>query len=449
MSEREVTVLIDRLAAGTPDLDVSVPRVVGAGRRRVRRRRALSSGMTLATLVLAVAVWVGLGQPGGVPGTQQLAPAGSWQVEEPSPVELPEGLAEVGGVRPLTLSRAPGSSSATFVVDGVEETARGRPLGTGVEVYAGVRGTLVVWEAGARGEVRPEPGHAHGTAEVTVAGERLTVWATDDAGYEPEDLLLHDGRSIRSAAGSRVDTQVLHDGRVEVTAFGVPGLDLAGYLDGSGLYDVDTLTVSSVDRPWWRGGGYDLATVTRLPAQAVFAREVLRDGDEVVRASEPRLTSIVGEWSMVLFVSDWGGGGPETQDLVYEVEWSSDGLTWHDRSALPSRPAPEDGRVGPGGEVSLLGETYRVAVDAHGWPELLEEDGDVFLTVSGADGPPTGDQGGIVMWRAHWWPWSDRHEVHFALDGQPVLGPDLEGQDAVTVTGPAGEIGLVAVPAGS
>lgn len=449
MSERDVTALLDRLAAGTPVMDVSVPDVVGAGRLRVRRRRALSSGMTLASLVLLVAVWVGLGQGGGVVGTQQLVPAGAWQVDGPSPVELPEGLAEVGGVRPLTLSRGPDGSAASFEVDGVEETAEGRTLGPGVEVYAGVRGTLVVWQAEARGEVRPVPEGGSGTAEARVDGERLTVWATTAAGFEPDDVLFHDEHSVRSARGAAVDTQVLRDGRVEVTAFAVPALDLAGYLDGQDLHDVDTLTVSSVDRPWWRGGGYDLATVTRLPREAVFAREVLRDGAGTVRSSGARPTALVGDRSMVLFVSDWAGGGEESQDLVYDVEWSTDGLTWHDRADIPDPHPAAEGTVGPGGEVTLLGETYRVALDAHGWPELLEADGTVFLRVSDAEGPPSGHAGGTVVWRDHWWPWSDRNEVRFALDDEPVLVPGEHGRDAVTVTGPAGEIGLAAVPDGS
>ncbi|GAA1175301.1 MULTISPECIES: hypothetical protein [Ornithinimicrobium] len=105
--------------------------------------------------------------------------------------------------------------------------------------------------------------------------------------------------------------------------------------------------------------------------------------------------------------------------------------------------------VGPGGSVVLLGETYEVSTDAHGWPQLLDEDGSVFLTVSDADGPPAGDGGGVVMWRDHWWPWSDRTEIYFAVDGQPTLAPDVEGQDAVTISGPAGVVGLVAVPPGS
>ncbi|AXH97283.1 hypothetical protein [Ornithinimicrobium avium] len=453
MSDRDVTALLDRMASATPPMDVSVPEVVTTARRRVRRRRVLSSGMTLASLVLLVAAWVGMGQGGdGLRWTQQVSPAGSWEVDEPSPVELPDGLALVGDVQPLTLSRGPGGSEASFRVDGLEETAEGRTLADGVEVYRGVRGTLVVWQArpGVHGQLHPVPAVTRGWAEVTVAGERLALVAIDDAGYEPEDVLFFDEHSLWTAKGAAVETEHLRDGRVEVTVYGIPELDVSGYTDGASLYDVDTLTVSSVDRPWWRGGGYDLATVARLPRQAVFAREVLVDGSEVVRASEPRLTSLVGGWSMVLFVSDWAGGGPESQDLVYTVEWSTDGETWHEQSPAQTRaPTPTQGRVGPGGEVTLLGTTYRVALDSHGWPELLEADGTVFLRVSDDEGPPAGDGSGMVMWRAHWWPWSDRDVVHFRLDGQPELVPGEEGRDRVTVTGPAGEVGLVAVPAGS
>lgn len=110
--------------------------------------------------------------------------------------------------------------------------------------------------------------------------------------------------------------------------------------------------------------------------------------------------------------------------------------------------------VGEGGHVTLLGDTYEVTVDEHGWPMLLEEDGSVFLRVSDVDGPPRGSEGGgVIMWREHWWPWSDRHQVHFSYsldpDSPPGPGPGVSGQDAVTITGPAGEVHLLAVPAGS
>lgn len=125
----------------------------------------------------------------------------------------------------------------------------------------------------------------------------------------------------------------------------------------------------------------------------------------------------------------------------------------------PAATAPEEtappvvrGPVGEGGTVTLLGEDYRVALDPYGWPQLLEADGTVFLSVSDDDGPPGGSEGGgNIVWREHWWsPWSDHHEVYFAYShsGRPTL-PPVRGQDHVTITGPAGEVRLMAVPAGS
>ena len=443
MSDRDVTALLDRMAAATPAMDVSLPEVVSTGRRRIRHRRAVSSGMALASLVLVVAVWLGVGPDGGgVLGTQPIAPAGSWQVDEPSTVELPDGLQLVGNVRPLTLSRGPGGSAATFVVDGIEETVAGRTSGEGVEVYAGVRVTAVVWEAGTQALVWPAPQASLGRTDVVVAGERLSLWVTDAAGYEPADVLLYDDDTLRTAEGAQVETAQLADGRVDVTAYDIPSLDVSGYLDGASLYEVDTLTVASVDRPWWRGGGFDLTTVARLPREAVFAREVLRDGSEVLRASEPQVTALVGDWSMALFVSEWAGGGPEAQDLSYEIEWSTDGETWQEQPTdLTRAPTGSSAtRVGPGEGLEILGGTYRVATDAHGWPRLVGEDGTTFLAGGDEAGTaPSAGSGGSVMWREHWWPWSDRHRVDFTV--QEV--------GEITLIGPSGQIGLDIVPAGT
>lgn len=135
------------------------------------------------------------------------------------------------------------------------------------------------------------------------------------------------------------------------------------------------------------------------------------------------------------------------------------GLVGSPSGVQPAATAPEAtdppaarGPVGEGEQVTLLGERYEVAVDRYGWPQLLEADGTVFITVSEPDGPPAGDSGGgVAMWREHWWwPWSDHHEVHFAYshDGRPSL-PAVGGRERVTITGPEGEVLVVAVPAGS
>jgi hypothetical protein len=265
---------------------------------------------------------------------------------------------------------------------------------------------------------------------------------TDVAGYRPRDVLLHDGEDLRTATGASVSTGRMRDGRVEVTAFEVPELGLSGYLDGTALHEVDTLTVAGVDRPWWRGGGSELITVARLPREAVLAREVLRDvpAGEPVEVSETRPTVLVGSSSMVLFVSDRAPGGRESVGLVDDIEWSTDGQTWH---AQPTdlgggRPdATPDGagdRFGPGDEVSILGETYRVATDVHGWPRLVAEDGSDFLAVSDEVGPSAG---GSVIWRESWWPWSGRNRVDFTVGAT----------GSITLTGPSGDVGLEVVPA--
>lgn len=77
MSERELTTLLDRAAAYTPPMDVSVAEVVGTARGRRRRRRLAGTGMALTGLVLAGGLWWGLAGDGllGAP--------------EPMPAETP------------------------------------------------------------------------------------------------------------------------------------------------------------------------------------------------------------------------------------------------------------------------------------------------------------------------------------------------------------------------
>lgn len=76
MSERELTTLLDRAAAHTPPMDVSVADVVGTARGRRRRRRLAGTGMALTGLVLAGGLWWGLG-PGDPLGSPEAPPAGT------------------------------------------------------------------------------------------------------------------------------------------------------------------------------------------------------------------------------------------------------------------------------------------------------------------------------------------------------------------------------------
>lgn len=443
MSDRDVTTLLDRLAASTPAMDVSVPEVVGTGRRRVRRRRATASGMTLGGLALVAAVWVGAGQD-SVLCSPSVAPAGvAWEVDHPTSVTISEGPPTTADL--LTVEKSDAGTTALLGLGGKDpEVVDGERGPGGIDVFVGSAATLVVWDQ--PGEVEdvlllPAPsdltaGTADGDLGWTLARE---------PGYRPSDLVLTDGRGVWTATGEQADTAVLEDDGMRLTAFALPTAGLVGYLDPSGsIATVDAVAVTA---------GEESYAVVRLPREAVFARETVRDpaAGSPAGVSAPRLTRLVGDWSMALFT---GPGAPDSAsdrigDVPYEIEWSSDGETWHRQPTdlEPSAPRPV-GTRGAGDEVTILGETYRVALDPYGWPRLLDDDGSDFLAVSDEDAPPS-DGGGMVMWRAHWWPWADHHEVHFAVDGQPTLDPGQEGQDAVTLVGPAGEVGIVAVPAGS
>lgn len=84
MSEPEVTILLNRAAKHTPPMDVSVPGVVEVGRRRVKKHRVMTAGgMTLSTLVVAGAVWAGLGGTGVLDSHESPPAALSNQSEKP------------------------------------------------------------------------------------------------------------------------------------------------------------------------------------------------------------------------------------------------------------------------------------------------------------------------------------------------------------------------------
>lgn len=409
--------------------------------------------MSIGAVALAGVVWLGSGVAGGaLRGAEQVSPAGMvWEVDEPASVTLLDGeRLDDGRTWRVTLSKDPSSSTATFVIDGEQHVVDGQPSTAGPETFATEHGTLVVWGS-TEATVTFVPELA-ATLAGAVSGERGAVqWALLRHDHTPDDILLNDADSVWTASGRVADMAPLKGGGVRLMGVALPGLGIAGYLDDGAFYEVDTLTVSSVERPWWRGGRVDVVGVARLPEEAVLARVVLRDepGGQVVQTSPTRQTVGVGDCDLVLLPDGWLGGTGDEADRVADVQWSHDGLTWHAQDPEAPAAGADLGPVGPGGKVVLLDETYEVGTDAHGWPQLLDEDGSVFLTVSDAEGPPAGEGGGIVMWREHWWPWSDRNEVHFAVDAQPRLGSDVDGQDAVTVSGPAGVVGLVAVPAGS
>lgn len=433
MSERDVMRVLERVAAHTPPLDVAVPQVVTLGRRRVRRRRLVVGGMTAG--VLAGALWWNAGLGDGLLGTEELSPASvTWQVDEQTTVTILDGVTRRGDVAPLTVTKGPQGSSATFVVNGHEETVTGQPMAGGADVFVGERATVLIWQTpdGEPGSVvaPSDPGTSGwATGWDTFDGERLSYWyGVGSPRLVPQDIVFHDGGRIWTAGGQIAEVVELVDGDVELTGFELPDLGMIGVVDDETLYEVDTLV----------GVGGDF-TVARLPQDAVFARQLFPEagapggvvGGPVVQTHELATADLA--------VFDWERGTDASG-----VQWSTDALTWHDQDRDdPAEGGGDVGPVGVGGRVVVLGETYVVAADGQGWPQLLHEDGSVFLSVAGSDG-------GAVMWRDAWWPWAPRNVVHFVAGQESLpaqIADDPAIQDVVTISGPAGVVTLGAVPA--
>lgn len=461
-TDRDVLALLDRAAADSPPLHLDRESVTGRGRQIARRRRAGGAGMAVGGLALAGAVWLGSGLGGDVLGPRTTSPASvSWEVDEPTTVTVLDGVTRGGNAAPLTVSKSGDSTTATFVVDGTEETVEGERMAGGVDLFVGDGATVAVWAdpGGDSLSVQPWPESSSGRQIGRAQGDDDLWYLIADPGYVPTDLIFSSDHDVWTASGAVAETAELADGRADVTAFHLAGLDVGGFvLDGSlSLMEPGTGHHTGGTQPWWRGGDDYSTYVVRPPDVATRVRPVwmeAQDGEltgAVATLGQAGSTVRVGDASFAMFSfledEDPGEGGRS----MFTFQWSPDGHTWHDQD--DGRQGTDDpaSTVGPGVRVLLLGEPYEVAVDPYGWPQLLDADGSVFLTVSDPDGPPPGSEGGgIVMWREHWWPWSDRHEVHFSYshgDRDPV--PPVGGQDALTITGPAGEVLVVAVPAGS
>lgn len=455
--DRDVLALLDRAAVHAPPLHLDRGSVVTRGRQIARRRRAGAGGMAIAGVALAGTVWLGLGG-GSVLTAPEVAPASvSWEVDAPTTLTLLDDVG-LGDERfTVTLTKEPGRASATFTVDGVQETVEGTTMRGGGDVFVGERGTLVVWEQprGSWGSTLvPEPEDGFGTGGTVGEGDAL-FHLTTDVGYVPSDLVLHSDRAVWTAGGEVAATARLEDGSVEVTAFSLPGLGLGGYLEDGHpsptFLDPSSVFVSGDVEPWWRGGEDLTVYLYRLPAEARWARPVIDSSASPPVVGAPVAATAVGDSAFAVSVLS-------RQEMVEAgvrgaFEWSSDGETWHATQDRPDASADDVGPVGQGGHVTLLGETYEVGVDAQGWPTLQRQDGSTFLTVTDEQGP---SDGGVAMWRERWWPWSGRHAVHFHVGWQPPAGAELvvrgDGdwfapQDVVTIAGPEGVVTLVSVPA--
>lgn len=130
---------------------------------------------------------------------------------------------------------------------------------------------------------------------------------------------------------------------------------------------------------------------------------------------------------------------------------------------LESHEAPPAGMsqqpaepVTQGGTVWLLGEAYTVANDGHGWLQLLDDDGSVFLSVTDEESGYPSD-GGIIHMGSGLRFWQEEARIHFYVGWEPPADSEVvfqgddgqwfNPQDVVTIKAPEGVVTLVSVPA--
>ena len=461
-SDRDVLALLDRAAADSPPLHLDRQDVVQRGRAIVRGRRARAGGMAVAGLALVGTLGLGLAGEGLLLGQTTVTPASvSWEVEEPTTLTLVDDVTLGEETFTVTVTKDGDRTTGTFTVDGVEQTVEGTTMAGGADVLVGDRATLVLWEQPTRAlpgaVLLPEPESGQGTWGSAQHGD-LQFSLRTDAGYVPTDLLFRTDRDVWTAGGEVAETARLRDGSVDVTAFSLPGLGLGGFLEDGHpsptFLDPASVFVSGDVEPWWRGGEDLTVYLYRLPAEARWVRPVLDGSASPTVEGERAAATVVGDSGFAVSVLT-------RQEMVEagvwgDFEWSSDGETWHGKDERPDASSVDGSPVEEGGNVTLLGEPYDVGVDDHGWPMLFDGDGAMFLTVADEQGP---SDGGVVMWREHWWPWSAHNYLHFHVDWEPPTGKTVvlrgegeswvEPQDVVTISGPSGVVTVVSVPAGT
>lgn len=410
-TDRDVLALLDRAAADTPPLHLDRDSVIGRGRQITRRRRAAGFGMAVGGLALAAALWLGPGLGGDLLGTQTVSPASvSWEVEEPTTLTVLDGVTRGGNVSPLTVTKAPhGSASATFTVEGVEETVGGTTMAGGADVFLGERATVVVWEepAGAAfgADVLPVPdGWEIGAS---MGDDGIFYFATTDRGYLPEHLVLHDSAlNVWTADGVVAQTAEVSDGRHTETVFALPELDVAGSVDESGIEPMraDWIFGSGGTEPWWRGGEDYEWFLVRGSDGARFLRMIWDDHDgNVVHHGEPVPATVVGGAAFGVFSFTPDEVPVDRYDYAYSYQWSADGQTWRGRDVEDT------------------------------WVEDLPTSLDRIEFSLGPDGEPVATREGLALRpsaeqpRGEAWVWDDRDEtvVLVPVGGQDVWAPVL------------------------
>lgn len=466
--DRDVLALLDRAAADVPPLHLEREDVVARGEQIVRRRRTVMAGMGFGGLALAGAAVVALGGS-GVLGVTQVQPAGTtW--EAPNGVELSVPGGESWPEVVLTKDGADGYGSVRIGTGESAETVAGELVAGGLVVYPGREMTVAVWKVpeesdGRVVQARLTPGAWPEDGEpVEVSGGRL-----DFAFAGPESEITEavvevprwSGSTVVAATGAQVVT-----GRVEHQGYGteifvLPESGVWGQVEEVMPPSWGNVLYAALQRPLWRGGGGVAGEVGMLGDDATEVRATITgEGEQELLAMSPGVVEEIGGRRFGVVVTDTEMPGTrglgEGVERNLGLEWADPERVWHrqespdGQGSAPLVWVPRevvDGEVaGPGEEVVLLGTTYTVAVDPHGWPQLLDSaDGSLFLRVADEQGPSAGGMVDMTRWR---WPWEGNDWIYFSVGDEPVQLPDRQSDasvESVTVQGPAGQVKLVGV----
>ena len=184
------------------------------------------------------------------------------------------------------------------------------------------------------------------------------------------------------------------------------------------------------------------------PPLHLARKDVVARGQQIVRRRRATAAGM-GISGLALAGVVWAGlGGP---GMLGSTQVTPAGTTSQTSETTQPGPGgadrPEDvegvDEASPGSVVTLLGEDYTVGVDPLGWPQLIADDGSVFLRVTDEHGPSAGGMVDMTRWH---WPWQPEESIHFAVEasgGHGVL--DGEVVEQVTIVGPEGKVFLTSI----
>lgn len=248
MPEPQISQLLDRAVHHAPPVHLTGEAMLAAGKGRVRRRRAVGVGGTLAAAAVVAAVWGGLGGGSGLlTGTTEIQPATTvWEPGETVEGTLFTGLQtvdqeQVGHSYAAELSRTSGDGPVTLLLsdadDVVEEIASSTPV-PGLDVFEGERMTVAVWREpeGVRASVPlvgpRDPGGPANVQHAEVGGEEFAyaVWSADVVPLPEEvvDVYLL-GRRAVTLSGAPVEWSVSRTAGHRLHAFVGVGRGVVGY----------------------------------------------------------------------------------------------------------------------------------------------------------------------------------------------------------------------------